>query len=316
MKIIVTGGAGQLGCEVVQALKKRGHFVIASSRKEINVEGADAWVRLDITNRVEVQEVLRTVKPDAVIHCAAWTKVDLAEEPEQKQSVYASNVEGTKYIAEVCKELACKLLFISTDYVFDGTGERPWKPDDVVCHPVNVYGWTKYEGEQIISRLLEKYFIVRISWLFGKHGENFVKTMLKIGKKHDTVRVVCDQIGTPTYAPDVAELLAELIQSEQYGYYHATNEGGYISWYEFTCEIYKQAGYTTKVVPVTTEEYGLSKAARPRNSRMEKQKLKEKGFALLPDWKDALTRYLAKESELSEKVKSLLKNSEFYCGKE
>ena len=219
----------------------------------------------------------------------------MAEEPEKREAVYAVNVEATKQIAMMCKEINCKLLFVSTDYIFDGTGERPWKPDDVVCQPVNVYGQTKYEGEQIISSLLEKYFIVRISWLFGKHGENFVKTMLKVGQKYDTVRVVCDQIGTPTYAPDVAELLAELIQSEQYGYYHATNEGSYVSWYEFTCEIYKQAGYTTKIVPVTTEEYGLSKAARPRNSRMDKQKLKEKGFALLPDWKNALRRYLIED---------------------
>ena len=296
MRVLVTGATGQLGCEVVQALKKRGHFVIGSSTKERAEGGSDAWVSLDITDTTAVQEVLRTIQPDAVIHCAAWTKVDLAEEQEQKEAVYAVNVEATKQIAVACKELDCKLLFISTDYVFDGTGERPWKPDDIVCQPVNVYGQTKYEGEQAISSLLEKYFIVRISWLFGKQGENFVKTMLKVGQKYDTVRVVCDQIGTPTYAPDVAELLAELIQSEQYGYYHATNEGGYISWYEFTCEIYKQAGYTTKVVPVTTEEYGLSKAARPRNSRMDKQKLKEKGFVLLPDWKDALARYLTEES--------------------
>ena len=292
MKIFVTGATGQLGCEVVQTLKKRGHFVIGSSTKATAHGSADVWVCLDLTDAKAVQDVLRSIQPDAVIHCAAWTKVDLAEEPEQKEAVYAVNVEATKQIATVCKEIGSKLLFISTDYVFDGTGERPWKPDDVVCQPVNVYGQTKYEGEQIISSLLEKYFIVRISWLFGEHGENFVKTMLKVGQKYDTVRVVCDQIGTPTYAPDVAELLAELIQSEQYGYYHATNEGGYISWYAFTCEIYRQAGYTTKVIPVTTEEYGLSKAVRPRNSRMDKQKLKEKGFALLPDWKDALGRYL------------------------
>ena len=292
MKVFVTGAAGQLGCEVVQALKKRGHFVIGSSTKEAVESIADAWIRLDITDTAAVQNVLQKIQPDAVIHCAAWTKVDLAEELEQREVVYAVNAEATKQIAVVCKEMNCKLLFISTDYVFDGTGEKPWKSDDVVCQPVNVYGQTKYEGEQFVSGLLEKYFIVRISWLFGKQGENFVKTMLKVGQKYDTVRVVCDQMGTPTYAPDVAELLAELIQSEQYGYYHVTNEGGYISWYEFACEIYKQAGYTTKVVPVTTEEYGLSKAPRPRNSRMDKQKLKEKGFALLPDWKDALGRYL------------------------
>ena len=296
MRVLVTGATGQLGCEVVQVLKKCGHYVIGTSTKVVTGENVDEWVCLDITNAKAVKEVFDRVHPDAVIHCAAWTKVDLAEEPEQKEAVYAVNVEGTKHIADECKKLECKLLFISTDYVFDGSGERPWKPEDIICQPVNVYGQTKYEGEQIISSLLEKYFIVRISWLFGKQGENFVKTMLTVGKKYDTVRVVCDQIGTPTYAPDVSELLVKLIQSEQYGYYHAMNEGGYISWYEFTCEIYKQAGYTTKVVPVTTEEYGLSKAARPRNSRMETRKLKEKGFALLPDWKDALGRYLEKET--------------------
>ena len=298
MRVLVTGAAGQVGCEVVQALKKRGHFVIGSSTRETTGGEVDAWVRLDITDAEAVKETLASVRPDAVIHCAAWTKVDLAEEPAKKETVYATNVAGTKQIAQMCKELGCKMLFISTDYVFDGTGELPWEPDDTICQPVNVYGQTKYEGEQIVSSLLEQYFIVRIAWLFGIYGENFVKTMLNVGKKYDTVRVVRDQIGTPTYAYDVAQLLAEMIESEQYGYYHATNEGGYISWYDFTCEIYRQAGYATKVVPVTTEEYGLSKAARPRNSRMNNKKLLEKGFSLLPDWKDALARYLKNAFEM------------------
>ena len=300
MRILVTGASGQLGCEVVQALKARGHFVIGSSTRELADTKADEWLVMDITDEQAVKSGFLAAKPDAVIHCAAWTKVDLAEEPEYANAVYAVNITGTEQIAKACKEFACKMVFISTDYVFDGTGEEPWEPVSVNGRAVNVYGQTKADGEQIVSSLLEKYFIVRIAWMFGLHGDNFVKTMLTVGKKYDTVRVVYDQIGLPTYAKDAAGLLAEMIETEQYGYYHVTNEGDYISWYDFACEIFKQAGYTTKVVSVTTEEYGLSKAARPRNSRMNNKKLQEKGFSLLPHWKDALERYL---EELKNKQK-------------
>lgn len=292
MRVLVTGASGQLGCEVVQALKKRGHFVIGSSTKALTDTDADEWLVLDIADRSSVRTAFEKAKPEAVIHCAAWTKVDLAEESEYAKTAYAVNVTGTEQIAMACKEFDCKMLFVSTDYVFNGTGNEPWEPETVPNKAVNIYGQTKADGERAVSCLLEKYFIVRIAWMFGLHGENFVKTMLKIGKKYDTVRVVCDQIGRPTYAKDVAELLVDLIETEQYGCYHVTNEGEYISWYDFTCEIFRQAGYTTTIVPVTTEEYGLSKAARPKNSRMDNGKLQEKGFSLLPHWKDALRRYL------------------------
>ena len=236
--------------------------------------------------------MLIRVQPDAVVHCAAWTAVDLAEDEDKTDKVRAINAAGTRNIAAVCKKLDCKMLYISTDYVFDGQGETPWQPDCKDYAPLNVYGQTKLEGELAVSELLEKFFIVRIAWVFGVNGKNFIKTMLSVGKKYDTVRVVCDQIGTPTYTYDLARLLVDMAESEKYGYYHATNEGGYISWYDFTCEIFKQAGYETKVVPVTTVEYGLSKAARPFNSRLDKRKLEDCGFTPLPTWQDALTRYL------------------------
>ena len=245
---------------------------------------------LDITDKAAVTKALGVLAPDAVIHCAAWTAVDLAEENPEK--VRAINAGGTRNIAEVCEALDCKMLYISTDYVFDGQGDIPWQPDCKDYKPLNVYGQTKLEGELAVAETLEKYFIVRIAWVFGLNGKNFIKTMLNVGKNHDTVRVVCDQIGTPTYTYDLSRLLIDMIETEKYGYYHATNEGGYISWYDFTCEIFRQAGYATKVVPVTTAEYGLSKAARPFNSRLDKSKLTDMGFAPLPDWKDALTRYL------------------------
>jgi len=239
-----------------------------------------------------VEQVLRREKPDAVIHCAAWTAVDAAEEPENREKVRAINAGGTANIASVCKSLNCKMLYISTDYVFSGQGETPWEPDQQDYAPLNVYGQTKLEGEEAVRRLVSKHFIVRIAWVFGLNGKNFIKTMLTVGKKYDTVRVVCDQIGTPTYTLDLSRLLADMAESEKYGCYHATNEGGFISWYDFTCEIFRQAGYATKVVPVTTEEYGLSKAARPFNSRLSKEKLVKMGFDPLPDWRDALQRYL------------------------
>ncbi len=292
MKVFVTGVAGQLGYDVVNELKKRGYVVVGSDVLEAAECNADELVLLDITDASAVEEVLTWVKPDVVFHCAAWTAVDLAEDEDKQDKVRAINAGGTRNIAEVCKKLDCKMLYISTDYVFDGQGKEPWQPDCKDYAPLCVYGQTKLEGELAVSELLEKFFIVRIAWVFGVNGKNFIKTMLNVGKKYDTVRVVCDQIGTPTYTYDLARLLVDMTESEKYGYYHATNGGGYISWYDFTCEIFKQAGYETKVVPVTTAEYGLSKAARPFNSRLCKQKLVDMGFTPLPTWQDALSRYL------------------------
>ena len=289
MKVFVTGVGGQLGHDVMKELEKRGHEAIGS-----DVQGDCDYV-LDITDKNAVSAVLTEVQPDAVIHCAAWTAVDLAEEMEEK--VRAVNVSGTANIADACKALDCKMMYISTDYVFDGQGEKPWEPDCKDYAPLNVYGQTKLEGELAVAGVLEKYFIVRIAWVFGLNGKNFIKTMLNVGKKYETVRVVNDQIGTPTYTLDLSRLLVDMVETDKYGYYHATNEGGYISWYDFTCEIFRQAGYTTKVIPVTTEEYGLSKAARPFNSRLDKAKLTEMGFQPLPDWRDALARYLKEIEE-------------------
>lgn len=253
---------------------------------------AAPYIPLDITDEAAVSRVLLEVKPDAVIHCAAWTAVDLAEDEDKRGRVHAINALGTQYIAKACKVLGCKMMYISTDYVFDGQGEEPWQPDCKAYAPLNVYGQTKLEGEQAVSGLLDRYFIVRIAWVFGLNGKNFIRTMLSLGQKYDTLRVVCDQIGTPTYTLDLARLLADMIGTEKYGYYHATNEGGYISWADFAKEIFRQAGMDTQVVPVTTKEYGLSKAARPYNSRLDKRKLVENGFTPLPAWQDALARYL------------------------
>lgn len=290
MKVFVTGVGGQLGFDVMNELAARGYEAVGSDILEsCNFEN---YIKLDITNKSEVDRVISAVKPDAVVHCAAWTAVDAAEDEENIDKVYAINAKGTENIAKVCKELDCKMVYISTDYVFDGQGTEPWQPDCKAYAPLSVYGKTKLEGELAVSELLEKFFIVRIAWVFGLNGKNFIKTMLNVGKKFDTVRVVCDQIGTPTYTLDLSRLLVDMCETEKYGYYHATNEGGFISWYDFTCEIFRQAGYTTKVVPVTTEEYGLSKAARPYNSRLDKSKLIENGFEPLPTWQDALSRYL------------------------
>ena len=291
MKVFVTGVGGQLGHDVMQELAKRGHTGIGSDILP-TLETATPYLPLDITDGAAVTQALTHVQPDAVIHCAAWTAVDPAEEPENLEKVRAINAGGTENIARACKALNCKMMYISTDYVFDGQGDSPWQPDCKDYKPLNVYGQTKLEGELAVSGLLEKYFIVRIAWVFGINGKNFIKTMLNVGKKYDTVRVVNDQIGTPTYTYDLARLLVDMIETQQYGYYHATNEGGYISWYDFTCEIFRQAGYSTQVVPVTTAEYGLSKAARPFNSRLDKSKLAQNGFTPLPTWQDALQRYL------------------------
>lgn len=300
MRVFVTGINGQLGHDVMLELAKHGHEGVGSDLQPERgdctcAKGATPSVEyypLDIIDAKVVKKVLNEVKPDAVIHCAAWTAVDAAEDEDKQAIVKNVNGKGTDNIAKVCKELDCKLMYISTDYVFDGQGTEPWQPDRKDYAPLNVYGKTKLMGELAVSEALEKYFIVRIAWVFGKNGNNFIKTMLNVGKKYSELRVVNDQIGTPTYTYDLARLLVDMIETEKYGYYHATNEGGYISWYDFACEIFKQAGYDTKVKPVTTEEYGLSKAKRPFNSRLDKSKLVENGFKPLPTWQDALSRYL------------------------
>ncbi len=326
MKLLITGANGQLGYDLVEELLRRGQEVVASDRSSEHpfgvVKGAFTYVPLDITDHVAVEELFRHYadssqtndpgkaagKPfDAVLHCAAWTAVDAAEAPENQETVEAVNGTGTRYIAEACRRYGCKLLYLSTDYIFDGTGDAPWLPEEADYRPLNTYGRTKLAGEHAITRLLEQYFIVRIAWVFGPHGNNFVKTMLRLGENHETLTVVDDQIGTPTYTPDLARLLADMVETERYGIYHATNEGGYISWYEFAAEIFRQAaalghseydtGHLT-LIPVSTAEYNASLAAgtphaiRPFNSRLDKSKLAESGFAPLPDWKDALRRYL------------------------
>ena len=306
MKVFVTGVNGQLGHDVMNELNKRGYEGLGSDIAECYSGVADGsavttmpYVSLDITDEEKVKKVIEEYKPDAIVHCAAWTAVDMAEDDDKVEKVRAINADGTKYIAEACKEIDSKMVYISTDYVFNGQGERPWQPDDKNYEPLNVYGQTKLEGELNVSGILDKYFIVRIAWVFGLNGKNFIKTMVNVGKSHDEVRVVNDQIGTPTYTLDLSVLLVDMIETDKYGYYHATNDdnGEYISWYDFTKEIYRQAGMNTKVIPVSTEEYGLSKAKRTFNSRLDKSKLIENGFKPLPSWKDALGRYL-KDAEL------------------
>lgn len=308
MKIFVTGVGGQLGHDVMNELSKRGYEGVGSdiqpeySGIQDGTEVCTMEYRpMDITDKTCVEKVLTEIKPDVVIHCAAWTAVDLAEDEDKQEKVRLVNAVGTQNIADVCKALDAKMVYISTDYVFDGQGEKPWQPDCKDYAPLNVYGSTKLAGELAVANTLEKYFIVRIAWVFGKNGKNFIKTMLNVGKTHDKLTVVCDQIGTPTYTFDLARLLIDMVETDKYGYYHATNEGGYISWYDFTKEIFRQAvelGHTEyaedrlSVAPVTTAEYGVSKAARPFNSRLDKSKLVENGFKPLPTWQDALHRYL------------------------
>ena len=299
MKVFVTGVAGQLGHDVMNELASRGYTGVGTDLAESYSGIQDGtyvtmaeYVSLDITNKEAVMNTIKAIKPDVVVHCAAWTAVDLAEDEDKQAKVKAINVDGTQNIADACKEIDAKMVYISTDYVFDGQGTEPWQPDCKDYKPLNVYGETKLGGELAVSNTLSKYFIVRIAWVFGKNGNNFIKTMLNVGKKFDTLKVVNDQIGTPTYTYDLARLLVDMIETDKYGYYHATNEGGYISWYDFACEIFKQAGYTNTIIPVTTAEYGLSKAARPFNSRLDKSKLVENGFKPLPTWQDALVRYL------------------------
>ena len=307
MKVLVTGVCGQLGHDVMNELNSRGYDGIGSdlSRFYNGIQDDTAvtkmpYISMDITDKKMVDKIISEVGPDVIIHCAAWTQVDAAEDEDKKDLVRAITVDGTKNIAEAAKKIDAKMVYISTDYVFNGEGETPWKPDDKDYAPLNVYGETKLGGEKAVSETLDKYFIVRIAWVFGLNGKNFIKTMLNVAKNHDTVRVVSDQVGTPTYTLDLSRLLVDMIETDRYGYYHATNEGGYISWYDFTKEIYKQAGLSTTVLPVTTEEYGVSKAKRPFNSRLDKKKLVEAGFKPLPDWKDALERYLTALGEMED----------------
>lgn len=304
MKVFVTGVAGQLGHDVMNELSKRGYEGVGtdlapeySGVQDNSPVTKMPYVSLDITDASAVQATIKEVNPDVIIHCAAWTAVDMAEDDDKVEKVRAINAGGTQNIANVAKEIDAKMVYISTDYVFDGQGEQPWKPDCKDYKSLNVYGQTKLEGELAVANTLDKYFIVRIAWVFGLNGKNFIKTMLNVAKTHDTVKVVNDQIGTPTYTYDLARLLVDMVETDKYGYYHATNEGGYISWYDFTKEIYRQAGLDTKVLPVTTAEYGLSKAARPFNSRLDKSKLVENGFTPLPTWQDALSRYLKEIKE-------------------
>ncbi len=307
MKVFVTGVGGQLGHDVMNELEKRGYEGIGSDLAPVysGIQDDSAvtrmpYVPMDITDSEQVEKVISEVAPDVIVHCAAWTAVDLAEDEDKKAKVKAINTDGVQNIADVAKKLDAKMIYISTDYVFNGQGTEPWLPDCKDYAPLNYYGETKLGGELAVANTLEKYFIVRIAWVFGLNGKNFIKTMLNVGKTHDTVRVVNDQIGTPTYTLDLSVLLVDMLETEKYGYYHATNEGGYISWYDFTKEIYRQAGYKTEVQPVTTEEYGLSKAARPFNSRLDKSKLVENGFRPLPTWQDALSRYLEALKSIKE----------------
>ncbi|MDO4623502.1 MAG: dTDP-4-dehydrorhamnose reductase [Eubacteriales bacterium] len=305
MRVLVTGVNGQLGHDVMNELAERGIEGIGSDITPAYAGADDGtsvtgmpYVQMDITDAAAVEAAITGAKIDAVVHCAAWTAVDAAEDEENKPKVKAINVDGTQNIANAVRKCDGKMVYISTDYVFDGQGTEPWTPDCKVYKPLNVYGESKLGGELAVSGTLDKYFIVRIAWVFGRNGKNFIKTMVNVGKNHPEVRVVCDQIGTPTYTYDLARLLADMLQTDKYGYYHATNEGGYISWYDFTKEIYRQVGMDTKVTPVTTAEYGLSKAARPFNSRLDKAKLAENGFEPLPDWKDAVNRYLKEIGEI------------------
>ena len=299
MKVFVTGVGGQLGHDIMNELYKRGHEGIGSdlapAYSGISDDSAVThmpYVSLDITDAAAVDRVIAQVRPDAVVHCAGWTAVDAAEDEDKRALVSRINADGTKFIADACKKYGCKMLYLSTDYVFNGLGETPWTPDCKDYAALNVYGQSKLDGEFAVANTLEEYFIVRISWVFGLNGRNFIKTMLALSEKYDTLRVVCDQIGTPTYTIDLSRLLVDMIETRKYGYYHATNEGGFISWYEFACEIFRQAGKATKVIPVTTAEYGLSKARRPFNSRLDKSKLTQCGFTPLPTWQDAVSRYL------------------------
>ena len=303
MKVLVTGVSGQLGRDVMSELKNRKHLTIGTARR-MQEEPLDTFLKLELADKTAVKAAVTELQPDAVIHCAAWTAVEAAENAGNRDAVYSANVLATRYLAETCAEVGAKMLYISTDYVFDGQDTRPWKPDDKCFAPLNWYGKTKLLGEQAVASAMDRFFIVRTAWVFGRNGKNFVKTMLNAGRTHDAVRVVSDQVGTPTYTRDLARLLVDMVETDKYGWYHATNSeeapGEYISWYDFTREIYRQAGLSTEVIPVTTAEYGLSKAVRPYNSRLDKSKLAEACFAPLPSWKDALHRYLMEIGEIQD----------------
>ena len=281
MRYLITGANGQLGNDVIDELKKRGYDYLGTDIDN-----------MDITNQDEVEKVILAYNPNVIIHCAAWTAVDLAEKEENIEKVKNINHIGTQNIARTAKKIDAKMIYISTDYVFEGNGNVPYTPDQKNYNPISIYGKTKLDGELEVSSILEKYYIVRIAWVFGENGNNFVKTMLSLAQKYSELKVVDDQIGTPTYTPDLSKLLVDMSETEKYGYYHATNEGGYISWADFAEEIFKQSNYDIKVNRVTTKEYGVSLAKRPFNSRLDKSKLVENGFKLLPNWKDALSRYL------------------------
>ena len=291
MVVFVTGVAGQLGSDAVREIISRGYDCIGSD--VLDACGLPCpYVTMDITEKNEVDAVIVRTHPDVVVHCAAWTAVDDAEDPRNRDRVFAINEIGTRNIAEACRKINCKMIYISTDYVFSGQGTDPWRADCRDFAPLNIYGQSKLAGEEAVAETLQKYFIVRTAWVFGQHGRNFIKTMIRAGKTYDTVRVVKDQIGTPTFTCDLARLLIDMAETEEYGYYHATNEGGYISWYEFCCEFYRQYGLKTQVIPVTTAEYGQNRAVRPQNSRLDRSKLHEAGFTPLPPWQDAVRRYL------------------------
>lgn len=294
MRILVIGASGQLGNDVVRYAASKGHAVIGTSNSTVT---NPSYFKLDITDREATLDFIKDMEPNVIIHCAAWTSVDAAESPENKNIVDLVNRVGTENVAEGARLVDAKLVYISTDYVFNGQGSEPWKADDTNFGPLNVYGQSKLNGEFAVKRILDRYFIIRISWVFGIRGSNFIKTMIKVGKTNDKVRVVNDQIGLPTYTVDLAKLIIDMIQTENYGVYHATNTGEFISWYDFCVEIYKQCGLSTKVIPVTTQEYGMTPAVRPHNSRLDLSKLVDNGFELLPDWRDAVRRYL-KEANL------------------
>ena len=291
MKVFVTGSEGQLGYDIMRELSRSNHICIGADLFE-KTHNNYPYIQLDIIDPIAVNRIISSFNPDVVIHCAAWTEVDAAEEPNNLQIVKSINTEGTRNIVNICKKLNCKMIYISTDYVFDGHGSEPWLPDCHQYHPLNIYGHSKLAGELIVASMLHKYYILRVEWMYGINGKNFVKTIINIGNKYDEVKVVYDQIGTPTYTVDISKLIIDMAEKERYGYYHAANEGGFISWYEFTSEIFRQTGITSKIVPVSTKEYGRSKANRPLNSRFDKSKLQENGFKLLPTWSDALTRFL------------------------